>query len=85
MQFTITAIFNFDIQRNKHTKRRISGHGVKLRVEHPLVMAKPEYCCPARFIHFIGNRMTHGSHRQANPPITDEEIQKESESELFFS
>ena len=28
--------------------------------------------------------MTHGSHRQANPPITDEEIQKEIESELFF-
>ena len=28
--------------------------------------------------------MTHGSHRQVNLPITDEEIEKESDSEFFF-
>lgn len=84
MQFTITAIFNFDIQRNKHTKRRISGHGVKLRVEHPLVMAKPEYCCPARFIHFIGNRMTRGSHRQTNPPKQMKKFKRKVKVNDFF-
>lgn len=51
-----------------------------VRLEHSLVMAKPKYCWPARFIYCVGNRVTHGSHRQANPPITDEEIQKESDS-----
>ena len=28
--------------------------------------------------------MTHGSHRQVSLPITDEEIEKESDSEFFF-
>lgn len=43
--------------------------------EHPLVMAKPKYCFPSKFVNnCFGNRVTSGSNRQANLLIRDEEV-----------